>query len=196
MEHSSVPLHFGRHANVAWLQVFWVYHTQLTLPKNLFDPRFVETNSTLETGPGILAKVFILGEEYQMPELMNDVMDAFILWATKGGRIPGKVISHAFENSEKASNLSHFLVDFAEISCKDESPEYFAKMRDDLPREFLLQLTESLCGWLRFFKRDKYLELSLSDLKKHYCDRFHRHLGTYKKCTEVKEYNLISEYEE
>ena len=76
----------------------------------------------METGPGLLAKVFVLAQKYQMQALGNDVIDAFILWTNEDGLIPGKVIKYVFGNTDPSTepDLSYFLVSFADIAFPED----------------------------------------------------------------------------
>lgn len=102
----------------------------------MFDPKSVEFDGALDTGPGLLAKTFILAQKYQMATLKNDVVDAFSFWAEKGGKIPCKVIKYTYENVKDSSPCGNDLCLFLTSSVAwtfKENLGTFTKTAQDLP---------------------------------------------------------------
>ena len=51
------------------VMAYWIYQNQLGLPAKLFRPESVNPvkgDNTMEAGPGLLAKLFVLAQKYQM----------------------------------------------------------------------------------------------------------------------------------
>ncbi|KAE9373270.1 hypothetical protein N431DRAFT_309520, partial [Stipitochalara longipes BDJ] len=61
--------------------LYWVYHNRLGVPERLFHKeKIVGVDATMESAPGLLAKVYVLAEKYQVQELMKDAIDGLIFW--------------------------------------------------------------------------------------------------------------------
>jgi hypothetical protein len=48
------------------IMLYWIYHNKLCMPMTLFQIKNVAITDGMNTGPGLLAKVFVLGEKYQV----------------------------------------------------------------------------------------------------------------------------------
>ncbi|PMD41659.1 hypothetical protein L207DRAFT_582089 [Hyaloscypha variabilis F] len=122
--------------------LYWVYHNRLGVPERMFHRDTpVGVDATMESAPGLLAKVYVLAEKYQMVALMNDTIEALIFWHRehlKNGKIPAKVIQYVFETIPDPEKFAfpqfiNYLVDL-QYEAAD-----FMKAKEDLPFEFLFQ---------------------------------------------------------
>jgi hypothetical protein len=177
----------------AQVMLYWIYHHKLGVPKRLFHgPKSLDIGDGLETAPGLLVKVFILREKYQMPKLRNDSLDTFRYWCgehEENAKVPGKVIKYAFDNIPDTSHskLCRLLLIIASSSFSSSD---FTLLKDALSFEFFFQLTSLLSELIQ-----NEAEIDLIDPGV-WCPMFHTHGAGHPLCADVKDYTLVSEDDE
>jgi hypothetical protein len=164
-----------------------MYRKQLCLPASYFNTDPVSINSSLNTPPGLLAKLYILAERYQIHPLQNDIIDALILWLDDYNlslRIPASVIQYVWSNTfSEDCKLRQFLLEYVKaeftfqdlrsIGVKEEVQE--KDFWYGLAREFALTL-----DWLRDavdegMGGDMVEQMVVNDLRSDVCERWHKH---------------------
>lgn len=178
-----------------------MYRHILSFPAS-FEKDHVNVTSSLSTAPGLLARLFILAEKYQIRPLQNDIIDAFLVWLddfSMHHRIPASVIQYVFANtnSEECS-LRQFLLDYAraEYTCWDlkqvrevieEKDFWYGLAREivvmvDVARDYIDEdAGEGL---------DDIRELLEDDLRSDVCGRWHNHGERERQCAWLKSYAL------
>ncbi|KAN0098735.1 hypothetical protein V8E51_014398 [Hyaloscypha variabilis] len=96
--------------------ILWMYRHDLCFPAS-FNTASVSINDSLDTAPGLLARLFVLAEKYQITRLQNDIIDAFLVWLddfSLNHMIPASVIQYVWTNTiSEDCLLRKFLVDYA-----------------------------------------------------------------------------------
>ncbi|KAE9373272.1 hypothetical protein N431DRAFT_373589 [Stipitochalara longipes BDJ] len=97
------------------IMLYWMYRHVLFFPA-AFDTAAVNVSSGLDTAPGLLAKLFVLAEKYQIIPLQNNIIDAFLVWLgdlSLHHRIPASVIQYVWTNTiSEDCLLREFLLDY------------------------------------------------------------------------------------
>lgn len=127
----------------------------------------------LDNGPGLLVKIWMLGVKYQMPLLRNDIIDALLLWAERGGHIPARVIQYAWDNTDEDDTswaLRHLLIRHVKLNYNYSD---MGQLKEYLSHDFLLQTTES-------FIKDREMGTLIPDDEElntngYYCALWHTH---------------------
>jgi hypothetical protein len=93
-----------------------MYRHVLCFPAS-FNTASISINDSLDTAPGLLARLFVLAEKYQITSLQNDIIDDFLVWLddfSLNHMIPASVIQYVWTDTiSKDCLLRKFLVDYA-----------------------------------------------------------------------------------
>jgi hypothetical protein len=113
---------------------YWIYRNRIIIPETVYD----KGARSIDGPYGLLAKLWILGDMYQIKSLQNDAIDGFIRYHQDNTGLPAEVISFVYENTFQPScGIRKLLVCIAEYhyEAEDMDPEktYF-------PPEFLLDM--------------------------------------------------------
>ncbi|KAL3417579.1 BTB/POZ domain-containing protein [Phlyctema vagabunda] len=94
-----------------WVTLHWIYSRILYLPRKIFKE--VTVSSGLESGPGLLVKIYVLAEKYQICDLVNTVITCLAKLNTAYENISAAVIGYAYKNTHGSSseNLRKLLLD-------------------------------------------------------------------------------------
>ena len=88
--------------------------TKLSQARHFRGPPRLDKNAPgLDNGPGLLARLWVFGERYQISKLRNDVSDAMIIYIRSCGIIPGAVIQYTWENTGDKATLCEILARYA-----------------------------------------------------------------------------------
>jgi hypothetical protein len=184
-----------------------MYRRILFFPSS-FEKDHVDITSSLSSAPGLLARLFILAEKYQITPLQNDIIDAFLIWLDDFSlqhRIPASVIQYVWEHTiSEGCMLRLFLIDYVRAeytswnlkTARDvivDKDFWYELSREsaltvDLLRECLDEGGPELIGDMR-----EHLE---DDLTIDVCVNWHTHGAKEEQCRALKRYVLDSEEEE
>jgi hypothetical protein len=187
-----------------------MYRKFLNLPASLFTTNHATLTSTLSSPPGLLARLFILAEKYQLAPLQNDIIDALLLWLNDFNlslRIPARVIQYVWENTVSECKLRQFLLDYvrAQWTFFDVRRE---EVRDGIEGDFWYALSRDLVLTLDCLRdrveegkgggslvEELVEELVVDDLRCDVCVRWHRHDDEKEegRCEVLKKYVLDDE---
>lgn len=87
------------------------------------------------------AYLYVIAEKLQISELKNAVVDSWITKSAETCEIPIGVVAYVYCNTPDSSHLRRLLVDM--VACAG-STNSLCKRKDDLPHEFLLDLSMAL----------------------------------------------------
>jgi hypothetical protein len=159
----------------------WVYENVIRVP--VLD--YVE-DRTLDGAKGLLPKLYVLGDKYQMPALQNDAIDVLgsIFFRREG--YGSQIMNYAFKETSETDPLRLFLVNFA---ISNWSPDKLESYKTRLCPEFTHSMAVELLKRLSTPKtEDSYQEIRQGT----FCTLFHRHDSTLKaKCTSLKSWVLF-----
>jgi hypothetical protein len=182
-----------------------MYRNVLYLPAFSFATSPVTVTSSIFTPPGLLARLFILAEKYQILPLQNDIIDAFLIYLDDfdiNHRIPASVIQYVWSNTiSEDCKLREFLIDYVKAEYT-----YFdvKKAREEVTDEdFWFRLSRDLVLTLDCL-RDAIdnrngvwngalaEEFVVDDLRGDVCCRWHRHdPEEMEHCEVLKKYVLV-----
>jgi hypothetical protein len=182
-----------------------MYRKQLRLPASYFKTNPVGITSSVNTPPGLFARLFILAEKYQIQPLQNDIIDALIVWLDDFNlslRIPASVIQYVWSNTfSEDCKLRQFLLEYVKaeytfhdlrsLGVKEEVEE-----KDSwygLAREFALTL-DLLRDAVDEGMEGEIVEMLVNDLRSDVCLRWHKHKHEKEgQCDGLKNYVLDEE---
>jgi hypothetical protein len=75
--------------------LYWMHYNTLRV---FMDAPNADPRNGMNTLPGRLAIIYVLGQTYQMPAMQDDVIDAFRLYVVSGARIPTEVFNYVLGN--------------------------------------------------------------------------------------------------
>ncbi|PMD26768.1 hypothetical protein NA56DRAFT_744085 [Hyaloscypha hepaticicola] len=189
------------------IMVYWMYRKYLCLPVYYFNTDPVSMTSSLNTPPGLLARLYTLAEKYQIHRLQNDIIDALILWLDDFNlslRVPASVIQYVWSNTfSEDCKLRQFLLEYVKaeytfhdlrsIGVKEE-----VKEKDfwyGLARGFALTL-DCMRDAVEGMEGELVEQMLASDLRSDVCMRWHKHKHEKERqCDGLKGYVLDEEEE-
>ena len=174
-----------------------MYRNVLCFPASSFNAVSVGVSNSIDTPPGLLAKLFILAEKYQITPLQNDIIDAILIWLDDFDihhRIPAKVIQYIWDNTvSEDCLLRQFLVDYV---CAEYTFWDLKTARYDLEGDFWFRLSREMALVLDVMRDDGGEMMALDDLRADFCPRWHKHgPGEGRNCEIPKRYVLDAQEE-
>ena len=139
-------------AKIINIMVHWISCKKiLVTPEDILDIDLLEDPVTIEqamaSSYGIFAKLYVLGNRYEMPELQNDAIDAMMTsesppdhkdyWELPN--LPLALVKWCYENTMKENDRLRRLV-CRLFSSVDEPEDKLYDFRNDLPGDFWLDL--------------------------------------------------------
>lgn len=158
--------------------IHWIYFNgDIQLPLESRDRR-----NPIDRPEGLLVKLYILGDKYQMPRLRNQAVDALDRYHE--ANLVGfslKVLDYASKNAAKHSALRTFLAVTA-IATWDW--DQFDELNEKLYPEFIHDVAIHLMR-----SRDEGLP---SRVRESFCERYHTHEVNYNRadCDEQNHYGM------
>ncbi len=110
--------------------VYWMYGNRICVSKDILTrgplDEFTPTNQEAMVSPwGLFVKLYVLGEEYQIPRLRNHAIDAILHFRTKCDLELG-VTPYVYQHTtSKASPLRFLMVRIAKCESNDDEIEDF-----------------------------------------------------------------------
>ena len=152
--------------------VYWIYYDRICILESIDERRFdygTTTEAAMMTRWGLVAKLYVCGDKYQMPSLQNDAVDAMIDHAEDTGefRCPA-IIPWVYENTPSEARIRGLLVLF--VKCGYTCSEMTIS-KQYLCSEFLYDLSFSFFGTVDRVDSDGF------GLFPDHCLRFHNHAG-------------------
>ncbi|PVH87576.1 hypothetical protein DL98DRAFT_635289 [Cadophora sp. DSE1049] len=93
--------------------VYWMYHNVICIANEMDDLQESGTKeAAMKTPYGLFAKLFVLGEEYQMPRLRNHAIDAIIDRYENTTSLAIEINSYVYANTLDDSPLRKVVVGF------------------------------------------------------------------------------------
>lgn len=119
--------------------VNWMYEHEIYISETIDDCEDGKTNEeAMLTSWGLFAKLFVLGEKYQMRDLQNDAIDALLqLREDKEFVVNYGVVPYIYANTPSGSPLRSLFVRIAR--CDMDSKE-FAEWRGKLCADFVWEM--------------------------------------------------------
>jgi hypothetical protein len=160
--------------------VFWMYHDKIYLSNGKIEGELYINDSEEEAMKGdfgLLSRLYILGDKYQMSRLRNDVIDAILL--LKNVELPPMaVISHIFNNTTISDSLRRILVGIVHelLSIKSQ----IKNCKDVISHDFLFNLMVSTFD----------LPATTTPISRDFCSRFHIHAALQSPCRILKKYTV------
>ncbi|KAF7859708.1 hypothetical protein EAF04_008787 [Stromatinia cepivora] len=123
-----------------------------------------DTREPADLPAGILVKLYVLGDKYQMPRLRNQVMDALTSYCFTGdGRSSLEVLDHACKNTAKGSALRKYLASTTVDYLYEEALYH-------MDEELYPELIHDIAMHLMRARDDKDEDPPLT-----FCDKYHIH---------------------
>jgi len=122
--------------------LYWLYHKRLGVPEEMFHKdAVVHVHHGMKSAPGLLAKIYVMADKFQMPALMNDTVNALMYWHLEhieSSKLPAIVVKYIFQvlphsESSAFTYFAHYLVGL-QYDALD-----FNIAKPYLPFEFLFQ---------------------------------------------------------
>jgi hypothetical protein len=158
----------------------WVYEDDICVATHHF---FCDIEH-LDNASGLLLKLYILGDKFQMPALQNDVIDALNDEVLKREGYGWQFMNYAFKETSETDPLRLFLVYFA--IC-EWSADKLQSYKSHLCPEF----THSMAvEFLKCRSNEETID-SLKDLSGGtFCTLFHRHSSSLQTKPECRSFSL------
>ncbi|KAI9650931.1 hypothetical protein NHQ30_000966 [Ciborinia camelliae] len=151
--------------------VNWVYFNS-----NIYlSEKDSATKTPIDRPDGILVKLYVLGDKYQMPRLRNQAVDALSSYFEGNHGYDLEVLDYACKNTAKHSALRNFLaINAIGNLCNGELYDLDEKMYPELIHDMAIQLMKD---------RDENLYFKpLNEKKiapKSFCEKYHTHEANY-----------------
>lgn len=199
--------------------LYWVYHNEICLRQGLLRR---EDNGSptpnMKMAWGMLVKVYILAENYQMRRLRNNAIDAMLLLEGDWDPYDVDMISYVYEHTSRAdcplrrlmvryahyATLTGILISRSNIRNRLTIWSFDAKdfetNKDNFCPAFVFDVA------LSFFRQlDKAEEMhrhpettqqrERMEPKDKFCDSFHEHSGDDEECTKLKKFTKFDNLE-
>ncbi|KAK0119953.1 hypothetical protein ONS95_011377 [Cadophora gregata] len=168
--------------------VYWMYHNIICISGEMDELEIGNTEEdAMKSAYGLLAKLYILGEKFQMPRLRNDAIDAILYRYESTGSFDIGINSYVYANTSGDSPLRKLLVHIA---------------LDNYNKPQIGSFKEMLCGELIFdlakvpFSEEMEVEKARTGYGypiDDFCNKFHVHpINRVKKCENLTNYVLDS----
>jgi hypothetical protein len=145
---------------VAKSLIYWFYRQRIYIPNAVR-----ETTRDSMGSYGLLCKLWVLAEKFQMKSLGNDVVDGIWDLYLVNEYLPYSIIEFVYtQTSEPLSAIRRLLVTIMKLGL--DTPQ-LDELKDFLPKQFFVDLTE---------KQFDMLDRNYSKtMHKEFCKRFHEH---------------------
>jgi len=179
--------------------VYWMYYNRICIPKSQVQMAFElesESPEGLFTAWGLLVRLYILGDKYQMPRLKNDSIDALIrIWkGVSWTKID--VVTFAFNNTATSSSLRSVLIsmlrwDYLDHGDCDEFENF--DFNSDGIEEVLLALVIEMDRYpYRNGSSTKRSERQ-QDPRDNFCKKYHEGCAEQSRCKHPKRFVVDEE---
>jgi len=160
--------------------LYWMYFDQVSIPN-----RYILSNQGFDSGmdsaSGLIAKMYVLGQKYQMPRLRNNIVDACYEWMNDPNTMPTVVLNYVWDNTPPKSPLRVlFLGRIVECYPHDMLTQAADKLVPELLKELMIQFS---------MERECHAESGCKDISigysmhEDYCYRYHAHeQGEMRRC--------------
>ncbi|KAE9373267.1 hypothetical protein N431DRAFT_337511 [Stipitochalara longipes BDJ] len=160
--------------------VYWAYYDEISIAKELpVSQRSDNMENAMQTVFGLLAKLYLLGEKYQIPRLKNDAIDATMLY-NPNSWLPIATVLHIYENTLPESPFRKLMLDIVLYDYEADQIEECAEM---MCRDFLVDLAISLSKKDSIF--DEYGRAEKMPTPE-FCKRYHTHANSAEYCRKKK----------
>ncbi len=153
--------------------VYWIYHDEICIIDSIMSRNFdcsTTTEMAMKTIWGLLVKLYVCGDKYQMPRLQDYAIDGMIDYSeTHGFDCPG-IIPWVYENSSSNAKIRNLLVVLVR-GYLDRSD--IRDCHHSLCLEFLYDLT--LATFVPGGEENDDDEVTVFTLENDYCRHFHNH---------------------
>ncbi|KAE9373266.1 hypothetical protein N431DRAFT_337163 [Stipitochalara longipes BDJ] len=101
-------------AKVVRIMIYWIYHDEICIDKVKHEKDINTCEKTLGTPWGLFARLYIVGQKYQMPRLQNDAVDA-LLHCNNDWAIDACIIPWIYNHTTKGDKLRKLTFRLARI---------------------------------------------------------------------------------
>jgi len=152
--------------------LYWMYFDQVSIPK-----RHMSSNQGVDSGmdsaAGLIAKMYVLGQKYQIPRLRNEIVDACYEWMDDPKKMPTTVLNYVWENTPPESPLRILLLGrIVECYPHDMLTQAANKLAPELVKDLMIQFC---------LEKECHAESGCEDVSigynmhADYCYRYHVH---------------------
>lgn len=126
------------------VMVYWMYHNELCIPYDMehYVVKDTSDEEAMKTSEGLLVRLCVLAQKYQLPKLQNTCIDAFLDVVRDEGLRLG-IISYAYRNTSAGSSLRCFLL---EVALHQITPFDIDERKGNICEDFLLDLVKAFCN--------------------------------------------------
>ncbi|KAH7410880.1 hypothetical protein BKA64DRAFT_367109 [Cadophora sp. MPI-SDFR-AT-0126] len=163
---------------------YWMYHNEICISHTI-EQRSSDYPDPLQTAPGLFVKLYIAGDNYFMPRLKNDAIDALLSRARTVEMV--RLSRYVYDNTKPGSNLRKLLVKV--VSSKFDAEDLY-EHQHWIRGDFWLDLAKAA-----FLDRDQGFN-RFSDRKppqEGFCAAFHVHEKGSNRCEMMKGYVVTEE---
>jgi len=115
------------------ITINWMYQNEISIPESMVPDRRCDRYDK-NSGPGLLVKLYVIGQKYQMPTLRNDVLDATSIWMNNMDYgMTVEALAYAWENTAEGSPLRTPLLNIVKDYFNSDVLE---ELREHLKAEF------------------------------------------------------------
>jgi hypothetical protein len=172
------------------IMVWWMYRNELCITEEVMNRELGRTTQgAMQSIWGLCAKLYVLGQKYQMPRLQVDAIDG-ILALNENEEFSAGIIPWVYENTtDKSDSLRKVLVQIARSYLTAEQLNDF---RSKFGAEFLFEIAHVFVG-----DRDgaggEYAFFSLCEEDGEFCEQLHVEGGCDGQCTDFKRFVVEDE---
>ncbi|KAL2070635.1 hypothetical protein VTL71DRAFT_13661 [Oculimacula yallundae] len=163
--------------------IYWMYQDKLGITDDEYEAP-TRSGEALDTFWGLLVKIYIVGDKYDLPGLRNQVIDTLIYeMENVGDEFPMGIIPYIYEHTIGPENPLRKLT--------------IASMKRYLSSRTLLANKEILCpGFLyeltfALVKDCEYRDEDEDNLSIDFCERFHSHADPNKICVKLRARDIV-----
>jgi hypothetical protein len=171
--------------------VYWMYNNDICIPKSKVKVLQSWKEDGMQTAWGLLVKLFIAGDKFQIPRLKNGTISALVsLWQMgESSLTPTNIVRFAFDHTSDESPLRKALIMMLLYEFDGKNAGNLEELRSELSAEALFELVLKLQTYVSKLTEDSEFE-ALDSPAVGLCEKFHDHTNdsetSRKKCPGLK----------